>query len=538
MRMNQPNSRRGRARVCRPLAEPLEDRKLLTSLLALSEANSLVRFESTNLALPATTFPITFPMGVGAGEEFRAIDVRPSNGLLYALTTSQTGPALSPQIVARVYVISLGATGATAQPIAANPAFLVNSEQIGIDFNPASDRLRVITGVSDLSIAINVDTGTLQYDPALNFAPGYTPAPLQPTPDVTAIAYNNNDNDPTTGTTLFGYEYNEDDLVTIAFASGVVTKRGDSGVAATPGSSALTGLDIEGASTTAFAALQLTPGGSNRLLSINLAGADAGVATDLGVIPMPGTSLVRDLAVAPVPRVQFEFASYVFDENVGAATGRIRRTGDLSGTGSVIFQTTTPGTATPGTATPGIDFTTTNTTLNFAAGEEFATFSVPITNDALAESLDETIGVTLTSPSTGSTLGSQSTATLTIRANDPDTTAPTVESVRPVIVGRRRSRRVESILVTFSEPIGTERAQNLANYEIRRAGFFRRSPFMSIPIRSASYNEATRTVTLIPATAIRIDRATLLVIRGTAPDGIADLAGNLLDGGDQTRRLS
>ncbi len=527
MRSNQPSSRRGRGRVYRPLAEPLEDRKLLASLLALSETNTLIRFDSENLATPGVLIPIT---GFGAGEQARAIDVRPSNGSLYALTTSQTGTGPSPQIVARVYVISMTAgPNATAQRINDAASFLVNSDQIGIDFNPMSDRLRVITGGTDLSISVNADTGTVQYNSSLTFAAGYTPAPPPgATPDITAIAYGNNVNGAAT-TTLFGYEYSGDDLVTIMFANGQVTRQGgESGVTATPGSSALTGLDIEGAGTTAFAALQLTAGAPSRLLSIDLG---TGAATDLGAIPVAAGTLVRDLAVAPVPRVQFEFADFQFDESVGTATGRVRRTGDLSSTGTVTFQTTATGTATPGT-----DFTTTTTTLNFAAGQEFATFSVPITADALAEAA-ETIGVSLTNPSTGSTLGSQSTATLTIRANDPDTVAPTVESVRAVIAGRRQNRRIESILVTFSERISPDRAQNLANYVIRQASRFRRNPSTNIAIVRADYNDSTRTVTLFPARVIRVNRSSQLVIRGTTPDGIADLNGNFLSGGDATRRL-
>lgn len=520
MSLNQLNSRRGRARVYRPLAEPLEDRRLLATLLALSDTNTLVRFDSTTLLSIGAPVPIT---GVGVGEQVRAIDVRPSTGALYAVTTGLSGT----QPVARLYLISIDTTVATAQRVNPTANFLVNSEQIGIDFNPVSDRLRVVTGGSDLSIAVNPETGTVQYDPSPNFAVGYTPPPVQLTPDITAVAYGNNVSGATT-TTLYGYEYNENDLVTIAFATGAVTKVGDSTVIAEPGQAGLTGLDIEGTSTTAFAALQLT-GSTNRLLSINLAN---GAGTDLGAIPVPAGSFVRDLAVAPVPRVQFEFADYQFDENVGNATGRVRRTGDLTGSVTVTFQTTTTGTATPGT-----DFTTTTNTLTFAAGQEFATFSVAITDEALPEAV-ETIGVALTNPSTGSTLGSLSTATLTIRSNDPDTTAPTVVSVEPRIIGRRFNRRIESILVTFSEPISPTRAQDLANYQIRLAGRFRRSSFTTISIRSVAYSESTRSVTILPNAPFRINRASQLVIRGTPQGGIADLAGNFLAGGDDTRRLS
>ena len=451
MSLHQPKSRRGRARVCRPLAEPLEDRRLLTSLLALTDANTLVRFDSTTLATPGVTIPIT---GIPAGEQVRAIDVRPKDGSLYAVTTGPAGTTT----VGRLYVVSLTATGATAQRVSPTANFFVgigSVDQIGIDFNPVSDRLRVVTAGRRPEHPGRSRDGLgdpVRSDPDLR--DGLPAAPSVPTPDVTAIAYSNNVDGATT-TTLYGYEYNEDDLVTIAFATGVVTKVGDSGVTAAPGGSALTGLDIEGTSTTAFAALQLT-GSPNRLLSINLA---SGAATDLGAIPVPAGTLVRDVAVAPVPRVQFEFADYQFDENVGTATGRVRRTGDLSLPGTVTFQTTATGTATPGT-----DFTTTTATLTFAAGQEFATFSVAIIDDALPEAV-ETIGVALTNPSTGSTLGGLGAATLAIRSNDPDSTAPTVVSVRPIIAGRRQNRRIvfDRCDVRVDQP-GPRQA--LANYEL------------------------------------------------------------------------
>src|SRR6187455_2963513 len=107
MSLKPPTSRRGHGRVCRPLAEPLEDRKLLTSLLALTDANALVRFDSTALATPGVTIPIS---GIPAGEQVRAIDVRPKDGSLYAVTTGPAGTTT----VGRLYVVSFTATGATA----------------------------------------------------------------------------------------------------------------------------------------------------------------------------------------------------------------------------------------------------------------------------------------------------------------------------------------------------------------------------------------------------------------------------------------
>ncbi len=73
-------------------------------------------------------------------------------------------------------------------------------------------------------------------------------------------------------------------------------------------------------------------------------------------------------------------------------------------------------------ATPPGDFTTTNGTLNFADGQDSASFMVPIKDDTVAE-LAESFTVTLSNPTGGASLGTQSTATVTNYDNDG--TAPT-----------------------------------------------------------------------------------------------------------------
>ena len=73
---------------------------------------------------------------------------------------------------------------------------------------------------------------------------------------------------------------------------------------------------------------------------------------------------------------------------------------------------------TTGTATSGTDFTAVSGTLTFAANTPSQTFNVSVTGDTLDES-DETVVVTLSSASTGSTIGTAS-GTGTIRDNDPN----------------------------------------------------------------------------------------------------------------------
>src|SRR5262249_37746871 len=68
--------------------------------------------------------------------------------------------------------------------------------------------------------------------------------------------------------------------------------------------------------------------------------------------------------------------------------------------------------------TAGVDFTAVSGALTWAAGESASkTFTVPIIDDGLVEG-DETVVLTLASPTGGATLGAPATATLTIADND------------------------------------------------------------------------------------------------------------------------
>jgi hypothetical protein len=115
--------------------------------------------------------------------------------------------------------------------------------------------------------------------------------------------------------------------------------------------------------------------------------------------------------VAQSSVLQFSAANYAINENQGTATITVTRSGDSSAAVSVNYATSN------GTASAGTDYTAASGTLNFAIGQTTATFTVPILNDSAVEN-SETINLTLSNPSSGATLGSQATATLTITSDD------------------------------------------------------------------------------------------------------------------------
>jgi len=104
--------------------------------------------------------------------------------------------------------------------------------------------------------------------------------------------------------------------------------------------------------------------------------------------------------------------TYSVTEDGGAATITASRTGFSTGTVCVTYS------AADGSALVGTDYTATSGTLCWADGDMAnKTFQVPIIDDTVVEA-NETINVSLSNPTGSATLGSQSTAVLTIVDQD------------------------------------------------------------------------------------------------------------------------
>ena len=82
-----------------------------------------------------------------------------------------------------------------------------------------------------------------------------------------------------------------------------------------------------------------------------------------------------------------------------------------------------------------------------------------------------------------------------------------------------------TLVLHFNEALDPARAQDVANYRI--VGPDGRT----VAIASAVYDSAAHTVTLAPRRRLDLHRIYRLTVVGTGPRGIADGAGNLLDGG-------
>ncbi len=116
-------------------------------------------------------------------------------------------------------------------------------------------------------------------------------------------------------------------------------------------------------------------------------------------------------------------------EGTANATITVTRTGGSAGIVGATVSTS------PGTALAGSDYTTTVQAVSFGNLDTAnKTVSIPIINDSIFEN-SETLTLTLSSPTGGATLGSQSTAILTIIDNDVANVAPTVNAGADQSVG-------------------------------------------------------------------------------------------------------
>jgi len=226
---------------------------------------------------------------------------------------------------------------------------------------------------------------------------------------------------------------------------------------------------------------------------------------------------------------QFAFAvgSESVDENAGDATIQVVRSGAYQGTVSVNVATS------GGTAVPGVNYTAINQTLNFAAGQNSETITIPVKNVGVLPST-LTFGIVLSSPGDGATLGSPSTATINI-LNVGQSTQPgplvTMESLQVV----KKKHQVKEIILTFSGALNATEAASTSEYTLTQAGkkgSFTAKSAKAIKLLSAAYNSANDTVTLTPKKKFVLSKPVQLVVHGEPPSGLEDSYGRLIDGND------
>ncbi|MFI2436667.1 DUF4394 domain-containing protein [Streptomyces sp. NPDC018693] len=218
--------------------------------------------------------------GLSGDTRLLAVDHRVQDGLMYGLGekggiyTIKTPPQTSDVVVTKVSQLKV--------PLYGN--------NFGFDFNPAADRLRVVSD-NGQNLRHNLNDHTTVEDTTLT-----TPPLTGPSRGVTASGYTNNDLVAATGTLLYGIDTTTDNLVLQAPANnGTLSTVGSLGFDAQSNA----GLDIfsylTGGKTTSVAAFaSLTPYGASTptLYSINLV---TGEPTPIFRFPLNITSLAVTL---------------------------------------------------------------------------------------------------------------------------------------------------------------------------------------------------------------------------------------------------
>ena len=146
-------------------------------IFGLGAGGTTIRqFDSATPGTLGAAIPIT---GLIGGDALRGIDFRPATTQLYGVSGGN-----------RLYTISLAGGTAVATQVGADGAFTISGANLGVDFNPVPDRLRVVSNL-DQNLRLNPNNGTLAAtDTTLAYAVGDANAAANP--NAVAVAYTNN----------------------------------------------------------------------------------------------------------------------------------------------------------------------------------------------------------------------------------------------------------------------------------------------------------------------------------------------------------
>jgi Calx-beta domain len=252
------------------------------------------------------------------------------------------------------------------------------------------------------------------------------------------------------------------------------------------------------------------------------------------------SEFAQDLSAQPVS-VQFEMMQFAVDSSAGVATIEVVRVGNVSALVTVQYATSN------GTAIAGKQYLPASGALTFLPGQAHSeqTFPVTILPNESQSAVTTTVNLALSQPADGATLGTISTATLSISElpapppPPPDLVAPKLTSEQLISNGLS----ITAIVLDFSKPLVPGRAQNLGNYgyfvfSTGANGVFGSSGGSYVSLSSAVYTEASQSVTLTPSVPLSLDTFWRITIDGQTStllnNGLTDAANNLLIGSGGT----
>ncbi|QTN29237.1 DUF4394 domain-containing protein [Rhodoferax sp. AJA081-3] len=225
---------------------------------------------TVNTGQPARVLQTVALKGLPATETLVGIDYRVAKGVLFGLSRS-----------GRVYTINTDNGAVT--PVGTGPiSTALDGTAFGFDFNPAADRIRVVSHTGQ-NLRLHPDMGTLvAVDTPLSYEPGDTQAGQKPQLLAAGYTYNKKDEKITTN---FAIDGRTGTLVRQGSVEGtqpvVSPNTGRLFTVGALGTGALVdaSLDIADVSGAAFAALRTSAEGPTRLYLVNL---ESGKAEALG----------------------------------------------------------------------------------------------------------------------------------------------------------------------------------------------------------------------------------------------------------------
>lgn len=251
---------------------------------AINSANSLLSFDTQNPALVRSQLGIS---GLSAGQSLVGMDFRPATGELYALGYNATNGE------SQLYTINTTTGAAAAVNAVPIVLSLGNGSQVGFDFNPTVDRIRVVAG-NNANYRLHPVTGAIAAtDGSLNFAAADVNSGKNPS--IGSGAYTNSFKG-ATATTLYVYDDSLNVLCT--------QLPPNDGILNTLGSSNLTSnlmdasgdldiyYDTESQQNVAYGIVNITGTSADVLYEVNLS---TGLFTQIGKV---GNGIaLRDLAI-------------------------------------------------------------------------------------------------------------------------------------------------------------------------------------------------------------------------------------------------
>ena len=236
------------------------------TVLAVTDQAELIRFNAGQPERITARLPL---LGLPAGEKLVGIDFRVARGVLYAVSS-------------RGQLYTLNTESARLTRVGEAAPLALQGSRFGVDFNPAADRVRVVSDQGQ-NLRLHPDTGAVAAtDPALAYAPDDVAAGRAPQVSAAGYTYNpDNDKlttnyaiDLTSGT-LVMQGSREGQTPVVSPNTGQLRTVGSLGVGALDDAS----LDISDVRNTPLAALRVN--GQTRLYVLDLG---TGQASLLGTV--------------------------------------------------------------------------------------------------------------------------------------------------------------------------------------------------------------------------------------------------------------